>query len=120
MRAAAEAEVKVVPLQLQGVRQLNVLQRPTARPGFLIFRAVVHPDAQVALRLAPHLERIDIAAVELAWPPLERREAADDRIDAAEALRTVVSDGERGDAAGRLPLNRAAVRIFANVVFRVH
>src|SRR5688572_1863910 len=102
MRAASETEMKIVALQLQRIGELNVLQRPASRVGFLILRTVVHPDAQVTLGFAPNLERINVSAIELAWLPLERRKAADDGVEAAEALRMIVGDGERGDAAGRL------------------
>src|SRR5580693_7332643 len=50
--ALAEAEVKIVSLELQRIGHTNVGERPApVSIIFLVLRSVLHPDANVAFRL---------------------------------------------------------------------
>jgi len=97
VRPASEAEVEILALQLKRIGKLDILQRPTPRRSLLIFRTVIHPNAQISLRLAPELERINIPAVQFARLPLKRRETAHHCVDAAEVLGMI--EGDRSNPA---------------------
>src|SRR4051794_39042249 len=100
--------MEIVFLELQRIRKLNVLEGPTAVIVLEILRAVLEPDADVALRLFADLVGIDVAAVEDSRFPLDAGEASDAGEDAAELLRLKPGGVERADSAGGLAGDRAA------------
>src|SRR5947209_460365 len=127
MLLIAEAEEEIVLLALQGIRQLDVLQRPASEIVFQIVVTIVHPDADVLALLLPHQEREDVTAVaRLAVSfyaailrlavPLQRGETADPRKHPRERIRAPPSHVEGADAAGALSRRTAAVAIAAQLV----
>ena len=125
MRGNAVAEVEVVAARLQRIGHLDVVERPAAGdvevlPAVAVHldvvHAVGHPDADVALRLAPHEVRQNVAAVDVLFrQPLQPGEAAYGRVHPAEAVGLEPGEGEGADAPGRLPRHAARISVLAQL-----
>src|SRR5262245_32519576 len=116
MRPRTPRQMVIVIPHLERVRHLDVLQRPASVIVLEVARAVLKPDKDVALRLLPNLEWVDVTAVLRSWMPLNAGEAANAREYAAELVRLLPCGVECTDASGRVTGDGAAVPIRPQVV----
>src|SRR5580698_911121 len=105
--------MKIVILQLERIRELNILQGPASVLVLQILASVLQIDANISLRLLAHLIRIHVASVDLPRMPLDAGDTPDRREHPRKLLRMKPSCVERANSARRFACDPVAIGILA-------